>query len=312
MRAEIYKRHTCYALLITLGLFALFKLALYVNYASGFRMIQQDALVRHQIEQINTDAPVHTLFVGDSSLGNAINAPLFAEISGAPAMSLALTGSFGVQGSINMALRAMQKHPEIRNVVVMQTLDIFQRRFGSWPYATVDLELPQTFIAIAVSENMSSTAVAMGYLQFITGFQHFEYGKADVTPGLSSETLYTEQSKRRFNNGMRTLGAENWITGAPRESVVRALDEFARYCKERGVRCVFVFGPMHEKVIAQSQAYVKDVYDMLRQTDSLTFVDALTALPAEEIGDSEDHVAPEYQAKTTQQYANLLEPVLID
>ncbi|MFV0422243.1 hypothetical protein [Oleidesulfovibrio sp.] len=272
MRAEIYKKHTWYALCWALGLFVVFKLVLYANYISGFRMIQQDALVRHQIEQIDTEASVQTVFVGDSSLGNAINAPLYSEITGTSSLSLALTGSFGVQGSINMALRAMDQHPEIRNVVIMQTLDVFQRRFGSWPYATVDLQLPQTFKSIEISEGMSAVDVVMGYVQFVTGFHHFEYGKPDMTAGLSNDTLYTEQSKRRFNNGMRTLGRENWITGTPRESVVKALDMFARYCKERGIRCVFVFGPMHEEVVARSQPYLNDTFALLRKTKFITFV----------------------------------------
>jgi len=311
MRVDRYKRHSFYALFWTVGLFALFKLLLFANYASGFRMVQQDALVRYQLERIALPDPVHTLLVGDSSLGNAVSAPLFSAVTGRPALSLALTGSFGVQGSVNMALRAMQHHPEIRNVVFFQTLDIFQRRSGTWPYATVDPWCPQTWRSIAVSDGVTAIDVLAGYLQFVTDLGHLRHGMTDMTPELSAGTLYTEQADSRFNNGGRTLGVKNWITGTPRERVVQALDEFAAYCAARGVRCIFVFGPMHEEVIAHSAGYVREVWRLLNKTRHLTVVPELFPLSADRLGDSEDHVAPEFQAETTRQYARRLEEFLL-
>src|SRR3954452_20542554 len=51
------------------------------------------ALLDHQLRKIGGAPVPDTIFVGDSSLGNAISAEEWSKLAGRPAVSLALTGS---------------------------------------------------------------------------------------------------------------------------------------------------------------------------------------------------------------------------
>jgi hypothetical protein len=79
-------------------------------------------LLAHQISKFEHPTAT-TLFLGDSSLGNAISAARWAELSGHSAANLALTGVYGYAGSYNFLRRALQRgRPD--NVVIMHTADM--------------------------------------------------------------------------------------------------------------------------------------------------------------------------------------------
>ena len=82
------------------------------------------------------------IFVGDSSLGNSINAELFSEKSGKKAENYALTGSLGFKASYNMMKTVHDYNPNLKTVVIVQTIDMFTR--GPAP----DYKLPRKYFGI--------------------------------------------------------------------------------------------------------------------------------------------------------------------
>ena len=82
----------------------------------------------HKIESARE--PVETIIVGDSSAGNAIDATLFSELSGGQTLNLALSRLHGFEGSLNMAKQARKLHPEIKNIVFVQSLDMWALTFS--------------------------------------------------------------------------------------------------------------------------------------------------------------------------------------
>lgn len=69
---------------------------------------------------------IHTIFVGDSSLGHSINARMFSELSGQESLNLALSGRYTLLGSLNMVRRTLA-YTRPRNVVIMHTTDTLSR-----------------------------------------------------------------------------------------------------------------------------------------------------------------------------------------
>ena len=96
------------------------------SYSNG-----NDVLRQYQFAKLETfQGDINTIIVGDSSAGNAIDAELFSELSQGKTINTSLTLSFGLVGSLNMSKQALAKHPEIKNIIIIQTLGIWNQSFS--------------------------------------------------------------------------------------------------------------------------------------------------------------------------------------
>ncbi|MEQ9639385.1 MAG: hypothetical protein RIM84_05110 [Alphaproteobacteria bacterium] len=84
--------------------------------------LPHQVLLQHQLAKLEQPVP-HTVFLGDRSLGNAISAAEWQELSGESTANLALTGAYGYGGTYAMLLRVL-KHGRPRLVVIMQTAEM--------------------------------------------------------------------------------------------------------------------------------------------------------------------------------------------
>ena len=58
-----------------------------------------DQLINHQIKKNSINPKIETIFLGDSSLGNSINADYFSKLSKSNSLNLALSGNDSFAGS---------------------------------------------------------------------------------------------------------------------------------------------------------------------------------------------------------------------
>ncbi len=65
-------------------------------------MFGYQKLYDYQLKKLSTQEDVDTIFIGDSSLGNAINADLISRQGSIKALNLALNGNYGYAGPYNM------------------------------------------------------------------------------------------------------------------------------------------------------------------------------------------------------------------
>ncbi len=98
--------------------------------ATGYRLglveVANHAIYSYQRDKLDAARTIDIAFVGDSSLGNAIDATLFSSLAGHPAVNLALTGSYGSGGAYNMTYKVLQHHtPGL--IVIMQSIDVMRR-----------------------------------------------------------------------------------------------------------------------------------------------------------------------------------------
>src|SRR5688572_25430320 len=70
--------------------------------------------------------PADTIFVGDSTLGHAIDAELWSALSGRRSVNLALTGVYGYEGGFNFIRRSLRTLRP-RNVILMYAPDMMAR-----------------------------------------------------------------------------------------------------------------------------------------------------------------------------------------
>lgn len=91
-----------------------------------------DTIRQYQLSKIdnNNFRNVSTIIVGDSSAGNAINAQYFSKLSNQKTLNLSLTGSWGIAGSLGIIKSAYNNNKNLKNIIIIQTLDIWPRAFA--------------------------------------------------------------------------------------------------------------------------------------------------------------------------------------
>ena len=90
------KKYLLIKISLIFSIFLLFNFLVLLANVLGFKSLQQE-LVNHQVAKINKNNDI--VFLGDSSLGHAINSNLWSELSDKPTSNMALTGNFSFAGA---------------------------------------------------------------------------------------------------------------------------------------------------------------------------------------------------------------------
>lgn len=289
--------------LTTGSLLAITLLAIYCLFFQ--QLFSYQALYAYQLEKLSRESGVKTVFVGDSSLGNSINADLFTKLSGKKTINLALTGRYGYAGSYNMLKKAVSNgRNTVEHVVVMHTANMMKRPVSYTGYLLTlggisDIlelspdergELIQAFYNFILSPDNLSAIIRslLGSLKIL----HIENDFIAQVPAANPE--YKRPAP---------------IEPPPDERKARFLLKIIEYCNERGIDLIYTHGPLWRPVAEASTDYLAalnrqlSTYDMKLMGDVLFIED--TAL-----GNSEDHVAPSFKDAYTNEYHRLLAPLL--
>ena len=87
-------------------------------------------LLRTQLDRLEAAKEIDVVLLGDSSLGNAVDARAWSRESGKNVLALPLAGYFGYEGTLNM-LRRVLRHDRPELVVVMQTIELASRELAT-------------------------------------------------------------------------------------------------------------------------------------------------------------------------------------
>ncbi len=253
----------------------------------------------HQIRKLSSPVQFDTVFVGDSSLGNAIRPEAFDRIAGTRSINLALSGNYGYGGPFNMIRRAIETRP-VRNVVVMMAADSLNRPMvydgfvftapNPWaPHIPLSdaAEILKTFLRRVVVESYG----ASGLLD--------EWFKPD-RPGIDPRTDYPTQRGKTSSlyppSVVQSIETRHLV-------FVRAI---VSLCKARSLNCLFVHGPWFGKTIRDNANYTAKVNGILREAGAEIIGETPLALSADELGDGIDHVSPEKIDIVSERYAAML------
>lgn len=278
--------------------------------SEGIRSGPHTQLLRYQQDKLAAATGLTTVLLGDSSLGHAIDANLFERLSGERTINLALNGDFGFAGTYNL-LRATLRRNQVKNVIIMNTLDImrrdveydgyllsagregvFSRDFG------LNFHLAQRFL-----ERMFSIREALRGFKMLVGL----YDLRAETPRMVND--FWEQN----------MDEHEEVISRPREpldpkSIPRHKTYFlsltASLCRANGLNCLFVYGPVLETHCRISRAYIKAATARIAATGIEVVSGMPLCVPPTEVGDTMDHIAPPYKDEYTRRYYHLLAPKL--
>lgn len=272
--------------------------------------VSENEIIRaYQMSKVNNRKfeGIRNIIIGDSSGGNAISSRYFKKLSGERTANLSLNGSWGIAGSLGMLKNAYEKNPNIKNVVIMQTLDIWRR---GYPYEAI-------FKLYSFNEIINEVGLykfiiysfnpkviwwnTKNILKNLIGFKTVIQITAD----------YVMQDEEKFSNDKKILNNSLTLNGVSiNEDKLKEIEDLQNFCVEKNLNCTFTHGPMHEKVTSNSQEYIAEVNRVLKERLKINFVENVFSYKNGMMGDSLDHVDFNHKEKVTEDYYNQLKPYL--
>lgn len=269
--------------------------------AMGRETFANQALLDYQFGKIGKGTAPDIIFVGDSSLGNAIDAGEWTKISGQRALNLALSGSYGYEGTYNM-IRRLTDWSAPKHVVVVQTGDMLQRPPSEESYI---MTAPGLFGRLLAYWRMSMSAqqvegAAVWLLSYLRS------GKPPPTRESIIVNDYVQQAPQRQPNP----NIAPWLPSSIRPDKAAYLNEIGEFCRARGLDCLYVHGPLSGPTCSNSAPYFAEVAKVVERS-GLRLVQATPlCVPDDEAGDGRDHIRPDLKAAYTRKYHDIIGPQL--
>jgi hypothetical protein len=272
-----------------------------IGYHFGLVEVANHEIYGYQRDKVDTARTIDIAFVGDSSLGNAINAALFSSLTGHNTVNLALTGSYGSGGAYNMTYKVLQNHtPDL--IVVMQSIDVMRRK-DAFPgfYFSADASQLLTTSPIRILELYFSLKTARRVIDELwkNGFAKPE--KLFVNDYIGQTSGHSPTAEL----GMNPL-LPNMIVQAQLDYV----GQIAELCRHHGAECVYAYGPIYDGYCVQAADYVAKVESGVAATGLPIVAGTPLCIPEAELGDTVDHVRPDLKDAYTRRYFELLRPYI--
>jgi len=276
----------------------------------GREKLPFENLLEHQRAKLGSDlAPI--VFLGDSSLGNAINIEAWERETGQAAVNLALTGYYGYDGTLAMLRRLVGKPVQV--VVIMQTADMLARsrnpqapeeifgaqatfrRIGQWWETTVNLvQIESTLKFIA-----KQLLIGLGLRPWLKA-KGIEFS---VASAIVNDYIRQGSPVMEPFEGKLDINAIN-------KEQLGVLAQISQVCSQIGVRCIYAHGPLASPRCENSANYFDAARKMIVDAGLVVASGTPVCISPDELGDSVDHVAPQQKDIYTIRYADLLRPML--
>jgi hypothetical protein len=272
--------------------------------ALGRSPLPYQALLDYQAAKLDGPA-ADTVFIGDSSLGHAIDAGLWTRLSGRRAVNLALTGVYGYEGGYNFLLRSLEKLRP-RNVILMYAPDMMTR-----PLMEESFQMTRDPRTVPLWQRAGDQARRVLNFAGLAEAARWLWHEA-VTPiarrpaGARNriEGDYMMQGNARRPPGGVLTAAEINLEKLKYHRMIGAV------CRRERLNCLYLHGPLESPKCEQSSAYFERVAELLAPSGMRLVTVMPACLPPDAVGDAEDHVRPELKPAATRGYYELVRPLL--
>lgn len=268
----------------------------YLGVSYGFGGSVNVRVFLDQQARLQASGPLDTVMLGDSSLGAAIDEAAWEQATGREALNLALNGSYGIEGTYNM-LRQVLMQGRPRTVLIMQTVDALGRNPSTLGelYSSIGLDTGLfagvvNAVRVYFNQTMVTTA-ALGLWDRIAGIEPEE----EATPPLMTpEAIAASVDLKDYRDAAVTPQKVEW------------LQRIAGLCREQGLQCLYMHGPVYEGICTKRQAYIDDVTRGVEAAGLPLVPGTPICMPEGAVADAIDHVRPELRPDYTQQLARMV------
>lgn len=258
-------------------------------------------LLRYQFDKLTRAGEIKILLVGDSSLGNAIDARAWSSALGKPVLSLALTGAYGYGGSLNMIRNALRHSKTIETIVLFHYTGM-PKDPPSYHGMILTADRWEDLDLVPFSDAWSSVinlsmAVNVAGSFFLRSDRIEAFADADYVP--QGPAMVEDPAQLKFE------------PTEIREEHLHVLSAIAKLCEERSLRCLYVQGPVVNSICENSRDFIAATHQFAAKSGLQPVSESPLCMPRNETGDTENHVAPQFKQAYSARYLRLIAPYLI-
>ena len=239
------------------------------------------------------------LFIGDSSLGNAVSEKLFARATGHSTVNLALSGFEGFAGAYALLTRVLEKgNPRVVVLMMSFATMSYPIRYDAYLYMARGW---QDIARLGIKDRLQLFDAMMGSLVPLFKTRYISPPRIPSPLFVDGYVVQNPTHKPKVSDINVQFFRVN-----PKKPLF--LHFIADECRKRSIPLIYVTGPVWERVTAlkRNMAYWAQAKKILSSVKDMKFVDTLVEVPDSEIGDTQFHVAPQFKKKYTIQYADIL------
>ena len=235
-----------------------------------------DPLLEYQLNKIDKNEIIKSVFIGDSSCGNSIDVSYFDT----PTQNLSLTGDYNISNTYRMLKRVHISHPELENVIIMQSFDVFPRNDSDM--LNIDLN------SLNYVERVHSKLQGLKYMFTVRPFVSFE---------IDYDNDFLKQNDKRILKSEK-LVLQKDISIENKKSIL----DIKSYCTDNNLKYTFLFGPSIEVVKNEQFNSIISFF----KKNKINFINDYFELNEINIGDGFDHVSSDFKKNSTKFYKDLI------
>jgi hypothetical protein len=272
-------------------------------------------LLRYQESKMPLAFEAETIVLGDSSIGYALDAARFSDLSGKRTLNMALTGyDYGIGGAYVLLTELLSK-ARPKNILISltpQTLSASMSEINNRPirgFVQASRRHPEMLFTAdwKVSLKVAGTVgIQLFDKQFvIDGIEYLRGGRAAV-PNYFSKHDYLEPSKdvlrlvKTFTMAWRPAPGDYDIFFA----------RIARLCEVHGLNCLYMHAPLVKMVVDQNQEFIRDLGSRIERAGIKVIRSSPIAIPDAELGNTINHIHPDVRLAYTAKIHELVKEFL--
>jgi hypothetical protein len=298
--------HRQYVLSVIFSAFSVVALLVAIAVKGLFmdRIFGYQILYQYQLDKIHANKDAETIFIGDSSLGNAINARLYTRLSGNKTLNLSLTGLYGYAGSYNMLKKAKANIPALKNVIVMQTLDMMKRDTSYKGYLMTLGDISD----VKELDTDERNRLLSSFFSLVTSPKNLRRIVKSYFGGRGGDkTIKIENDYIAQGEPIKPESFKSFFAPVFNKEKIHFLEKIDRFCRKNNLQLIYVHGPIHEKIGLHSLDYIKRLNSFIeKQLPDMKLINDVVLIKSRHIGDSVNHVSPQYKDFYTRRYFELI------
>ena len=261
-------------------------------------------LLRYQLDKIAAASRVDILLVGDSALGNAVDARVWSRETGREVLSVPLTGDYGYGGSLNMLRRVLRHHrPEL--VVVFQSPEIMRRHvaYDGLMYTAETLGDIRGIPPWRLLGPLATWDIPLNMLANV-------FTPRGPDPDLITDD-YIRQQMDAAKARAKVVRDARFLKPAmvhPERAVF--LREIGALCARERIVCLYAHGPYVEPECSSIEPYLEKVNALIRASGLIVVPETPVCMPLDDAGDAPDHVAPALKKRYSEIYRSLIDATI--
>ncbi len=287
-----------FALILNFSLFiflSTFILNLKLNEKFVNKTYDKDYLIySYQLQKINNiNQSGNLYFLGDSSLGNLIDANYFTDRIGTKTYNLALTEIYGYAGQLNILKRILQKDSNPKKIFFINSIYFINLNIDEEAFYLTSQNLKDIFEA---SNQIDYIKHSYRYL--------FKYAKAEKEFNLDK---YSNFFSSNINYDYIIQSKDKYIFKPDLindyQSKYYYLNKILNLCNNYNLECIFMNGPISNKYLKLHKEYADNTYKFLnKHLIQGVYLNKKIVIENNDLGDTQIHINYNSKKKYTDKY----------